>query len=84
MIKKERKIKLRGVYARFERVGDGKAKIKFRGANSKENYSDVEVTLGFDCLPYIMRDIRNTWNQERTSRIEGINSVDRALGTNGV
>lgn len=69
----------------FKRQGGGKlrAEIHVETQRRGKKYPDTKklsVDCNFDCLPYILGDLKKKWEEERSIRMACIRQNDRALG----
>lgn len=39
----------------------------------------VKFDFGFNCIPYVIADLRKVWLEERKARISEVNRVDESL-----
>lgn len=78
---KERTINAEAFHIEFERVHSDKPTAVILADTSKGNTVRLKVKFEYDCLPYVMKDLREAWKKNREIRVASIAANDRALGT---
>jgi hypothetical protein len=72
-------INLEGGCIKFKRVGSGNATAVIDAWTPGEKQVHLVLKFNFYCWPYIKDAFQKVWVEERKSRTEEIESIDKAL-----
>jgi hypothetical protein len=71
---------VKAFHSEFKRSGkEIEAEILIEKKEKDFDHRKVKFTFDYYCLPYLIRDLRKVWTEERKRRNEEITDIDKEL-----